>query len=261
MMLNETPTVKDQLQSLSNYVADLELEVDRLRRRDQYWIVEAGERLNRIAQRSQPPARVASSDASGDAAGDATASLAAIATWCQELRELLDDLRDPPGFVPQLDCVAEIQLRPLVEQIFRWQQRLAGAKHAVLHLELDSEYVVWFPVRLQHILENIVPNSIRYADQAKGEARVNLSFRVRPKSYEIDVTDNGVGIPDAQSKNMLDLGLRAGASRAEGVGVGLAVVKSLVERCCGLLVVSSGEGSGTKIQIELPRFEMGDYVE
>ncbi|MFO0902465.1 MAG: ATP-binding protein [Pirellulales bacterium] len=248
-MWKQMPTVKDQLRSLSNYVADLELEVDRLRRRDQYWIVEAGERLNRIAQRCRQPAV------------DATESLAAIATWCQELRELLEDMRDPPGFVPQLDCVAEIHLRPLVEQIFRWQQRLVGTKHTVLHLELDSEYVVWFPVRLQHILENIVSNSIRYADKEKGEARVSISFRVRPKSYEIDVADNGVGIPDEQSQVMLDLGRRASASRTDGVGVGLAVVKSLVERCCGQLVVSSDEGSGTRIQIQLPRFEMGDYVE
>jgi signal transduction histidine kinase len=253
-MLNEIPTVSDDLQSMSLYATELELEVDRLRRRDQYWMVEAGERLTQMTEAS----RLLVSDLPSETTSKRVAELAAS---CQELQGLLDDMRDPPGFLPLLDEVAEIPLRPFVEQIFRWQQRLSCAPHAVLREELDCEFAVWFPVRLRHILENVISNSLKYADRDKGEVRVGLSFRLRPKSYEIDVTDNGIGISDVQSARMLDLGCRAVSSRVDGMGVGLAAVKTLVERCCGTLTVTSDEKNGTNIHLVLPRYEVGDYVE
>ena len=42
-------------------------------------------------------------------------------------------------------------VRPLVEQVFRWQQRIEGAAAVVLRLELESDHLDWFPGRLRHI--------------------------------------------------------------------------------------------------------------
>ena len=186
--------------------------------------------------------------------------LAAIATSCRQLGELLHDLNDLPEYHPALDQVVAVALRPLAEQVFRWQQRLSGATNTVLRLDFETDHVVWFPARLRHILDNLMSNALRYRDPSKGETRVGLSLRVNPDGYELRLTDNGLGIPRDQADHVLELSHRAGPARAAGLGVGLAVVKLLVEQCCGSVSVASGERQGTSVIVVLPRYDLDDHV-
>jgi signal transduction histidine kinase len=243
-----------QLQLLMTYAAELELEVDRLRRRDQFLQHEAWghvKQLMRLCKQAGP-----------DSAPTAvSSSLAAIGDACGEFSEVLHDLNEPPGYHPAFDQVIDIAIRPLVEQVFRWQQRLRGANNAVLRLELEPDHIVWFPARLRHILDNLISNALRYRDPAKGEIRVGLALRVLKEGYELRFSDNGIGMPTDQTASMLELFYRAAPTRAAGLGVGLAVVKFIVEQCCGSVSVTSGAGQGTSITVMLPRYDLNDHVD
>jgi len=117
------------------YVADLELEVDRLRKQSQFVGQKVRETLKQIRQLC----------ASATRAGDAPAPRAQIEEAAAGLEAVLRDLQELPGYHPAHDQVIAIAIRPLAEKIFRWQQRLQGAPQAVLHLELEVEHVEWFP--------------------------------------------------------------------------------------------------------------------
>jgi signal transduction histidine kinase len=184
-----------------------------------------------------------------------------IGEQTRQFRALLHDLHDSPGYHPAFDQVVDIAVRPLAEQVFRWQQRLGGVPGAVLRLQLESEHITWFPARLRHILDNLISNSLRYCDAVKGEVRVGLSFKVRSSGYELQLSDNGLGMPADRSQGALDLFYRAAPARAAGLGVGLAVVKLLVEQCCGSIAITSGDSHGTIVTVLLPRFESGDHVD
>ena len=103
-------------------------------------------------------------------------------------------------------------------------------------------------------------NSLRYCDPEKGEIRVSLSVRTQPAGYELQLTDNGLGIPADQVDGMLELFYRAAPVRAAGLGVGLAVVKLLAEQCCGSVSVISGSGEGTTVTVRLPRYDTDDFI-
>lgn len=75
------------------------------------------------------------------------------------------------------------------------------------------------------------------------------------------MTDNGLGIPDDKALGMLELFYRAAPSRSAGLGVGLAVVKLLVEHSCGTLSVTSSEGLGTTVTVVLPRYDLDDHID
>jgi signal transduction histidine kinase len=249
-MQNGKQNPTSQLQALMAYSAALELEVDRLRRRDQFLQHEARDCIKRIARLCRPPSPAAPDN-----------PLATIDEACRQFSELLHDLREPPGYHPAFDQVVAIAVRPLAQQIFREQQRISGAGAAELRFELESEHVLWFPARLRHILENLISNSLRYRDSSKGEIRISLAVRTLPSGYELQLTDNGLGMPQDQSDGMLELFYRAAPARAAGLGVGLAVVKLLVEHCCGSVSVSGGDGLGTTVTVLLPRFDMDDHVD
>ncbi len=248
--LNEPIPSVSNVQLLLAYVADLELEVDRLRKLGQFVQHEVRATLKRIQLLCTDTARV----------GEALSPLAEIEQASKHLVAVLHDLQEMPGYHPAHDQVVAIAVRPLVEQVFRWQQRLQSAANVSLRLELESEHVEWFPARLRHILDNLLSNSLKYRDPAKVEWWVQLGVRVSPEAYEFRLSDNGVGLPPGKHGQVFELFYRAAPTRAAGLGVGLAVVQLLVEQSGGSLTVDSSEGQGTTIVAVLPRFDTDDYL-
>lgn len=232
------------------YVANLELEVDRLRKQSQIVQQVAWGALKRI----QPLC-------AGQGI-EPRQSLAEIEHAAVTLAEALRDLREPPGYHPAHDQVVAVAIRPLIEHVFRWQQRLYEAPEVMLRLELESEYMEWFPARLRHILDNLIANALRYRDSNKGEMRVTVGLRVSMNGYELRVSDNGVGSPQSEGGDALELFYRSSAGRAAGMGVGLAVARLLVEQSGGSLARDSNasEGQGTTFAVILPRYDVDDFL-
>jgi signal transduction histidine kinase len=225
------------------YVADLELEVDRLRKQGGFIRHEVRDGLRRVERLAAGPAD--------------PAELSAAVT---DLAAVLDDLHDPPGYHPAHDQVVPIAVRPLAEQVFRAQRRLTGNRPVSLRLDLTVDHVEWFPGRLRHILDNLFSNALRYRDPAKAEAWVLLGLRASDAAYEFRVLDNGVGMPTGVGLDAAELLSRAAPVRAAGIGVGLPVVRLLVEQSGGTLTVRSEEGRGTDFVLTLPRYDVADFL-
>lgn len=239
------PSSNDDL--LLAYIADLELEVDRQRKRGQVLkqeTLDAVDRIQAALRESNLPDEVSTR----------------ISLVTGQFTALLADLHEPPNFDPTRDQVAAIDVRPQIEQSFRWQQRLSGASHAKLHLELAVDSFNWFPARFRHIVDNLISNALKYRDPTKGESRVAITISRQADGTELRVTDNGVGMPWDEQTETFELFYRLLPIRYAGLGVGLAVVKLLVERSGGSLTVESGEGKGTNFIVALPRYNVGDYL-
>lgn len=235
--------------SVLTYVADLELEVDRLRKLTQLLQHESRQTVQKIKLACEAVAE----QGRGESVGE-------IAAATDDFSKLLKDIYDSTGYHPAHDQVVAIAVRPLVEQIFRSQQRLLSAPSATLHLDLTSEHVDWFPARLRHILDNLISNSLRYRDPTKGESRVSLTIRRSNDGYELRVSDNGVGMPWSKRAEAFELYHRAGPARAAGLGVGVAIVKLLLDQSGGSLTVESGEGQGTSFVAVLPYYTIQDHL-
>jgi signal transduction histidine kinase len=236
------------LRRLLPYIAGLELEVDRLRRHGRFVYQEMRGALEQIRALCQQ----------GEQTG--TASLEAVGQAVADLVKLLRELQDPPGYHPSHDQVVAISVRALAEHVFRLQQRLLAVPNVALRLDLESESIDWFPARLRHILDNLLGNALKYCDPGKAESWVLLGMRVSPEAYELRVCDNGIGLPPGDRDHLLDLFYRSSPVREAGLGVGLAVVRLLVEQSGGSLTLDSGEGQGTTFSVILPRYELEDYL-
>jgi signal transduction histidine kinase len=236
---------------LLGYVADLELEVDRLRRQGRFIEKRTTETLTRIVQFCNK-----------NGAQEPRASLAEIDTSARQLLEVVKDLHDSPGYHPVHDQVVAIAVRPLVEQVFRWQQRLTGAHDVSLRLEMKIDHVEWFPVRLRHILDNLVANALLHRDTAESKPWVVVEVQATEESYEVRVSDNGIGTPAGEERRVWELFYRTTPARIEGFGAGLAVVRLLVEQSGGkLLARPRDESRGSDFLLTLPKFDLLDYLE
>jgi signal transduction histidine kinase len=239
------PSSNDHM--LLAYVADLELEIDRLRKQGQFLRNAVGSGMKSIRT------TLASN-------GLPVESSTSMSLAVDELTAIMQDLEDPPGYDPAHDQVIAIPLRPLIEQVFRWQQRMSGASRAILHLEMSTESINWFPARFRHIVDNLISNSLKYRDPDKGESRVTVLLNHQAESIELRVSDNGLGMPWDKRSAAFELFYRSAPIRKAGLGVGIAVVKLLIEQSGGSLTVESGEGKGSSFIAVLPRYDVGDFL-
>jgi signal transduction histidine kinase len=164
--------------------------------------------------------------------------------------ELLDANRVLSGKVvlalAPLDLAAAVR-----EAALTLQTQGTTAEH---HVELDLE-PVWVngdPTRLQQVIGNLVENAAKYT-QAGGHIRV--STRVRDGMAELVVADDGKGIDAELLPRVWDVFVQGKVmNRAKGgLGIGLAVVKSLVEQQHGSVAVhSAGPQQGSTFTVRLP---------
>jgi len=105
---------------------------------------------------------------------------------------------------------------------------------------------------LERVLRNLIENALRYCP----EGRVVVGCRRQGAAVRIDVIDTGIGIPDTQLEAIFDefhqVG-NAGRDRAQGLGLGLAIVRRIMRLLGGSVEVESRIGRGSRFSVTLPQ--------
>ncbi|MEL6851682.1 MAG: ATP-binding protein, partial [Bacteroidota bacterium] len=130
-------------------------------------------------------------------------------------------------------------------------ESLAASKeiHYQLTIPDQPQLVAFDPDKLQKILTNLLSNAFKYTPE---EGQVDLQVTTDPESVKIAVSDSGMGIPEEQQAQIFDRFYRVEGSEVEGVGIGLALTKELVQLHEGHIDLESRIGKGTRIRVELP---------
>lgn len=115
------------------------------------------------------------------------------------------------------------------------------------------------PLRMRQVLANLLSNAIKFTPaggRITVRARAEAPREDAPGKIEVAVTDTGIGIPHDMLPALFhpfEQGDRFGRSRPEGLGLGLAIARSLTELHGGSVRVdSAGEGSGSTFVVSLP---------
>jgi signal transduction histidine kinase len=101
---------------------------------------------------------------------------------------------------------------------------------------------------------NILENAFRYSDCNE----IQVSVRNGRNNVQIAIKDNGKGIPKKDLRRIFDRFYRVDRSRSResgGSGLGLSIVKKIIERFDGTILVDSAPGKGTQFTINLPTTE------
>ncbi len=108
--------------------------------------------------------------------------------------------------------------------------------------------------QLNRVINNVVQNSLKYTDKEKPEINVHLSHD--GGQVKVQITDNGSGINRENLSRIFEQFYRGDVSRNSatgGSGIGLAIVKEIIEGHGGTVWAESEEGMGTSIFFTLPR--------
>jgi two-component system phosphate regulon sensor histidine kinase PhoR len=106
---------------------------------------------------------------------------------------------------------------------------------------------------LSIIIQNIVSNAVRYS-KPNGTISVSLAYH-NNQQYSLTVSDDGIGIPNDAKGSVFKKMFRADnarTSQAEGSGLGLYLVKLILDQIGGSIEFSSVEGSGASFTVHFP---------
>ncbi|SFE11211.1 ATP-binding protein [Spirosoma endophyticum] len=150
----------------------------------------------------------------------------------------------------------ELTLRPidmneLLERIR--EEIMITAKDRVLRIELgDVPPLTADPIMMLQLFTNLVSNAAKYT-QLKAEAIVRINGQQTDDELIYTVEDNGIGFDMKHAGKMFDLFKRLENARSyEGSGVGLAIVKRVVNRHNGKIWFHSEPGRGTTFSVSFP---------
>lgn len=174
-----------------------------------------------------------------------------IADAAQKLDQLVDELLE----LSRLGCLAHCPTSLAFEDLARdalgmLQGRIAERK-ARVEIEADMPNIYADPSRLRQVLENLIDNAIKFmGDQT--DPRVHIGSRPSESGPIFYVRDNGIGIDPSYHEKIFGLFTRADHG-TKGTGVGLAIVKRIIEMHGGRIWVESELGRGATLCFILPK--------
>ncbi len=159
----------------------------------------------------------------------------------------LSRLDGPDG--PQRDVVLQpVQLAPVIAQTLPLVERLAQQHGVGVQAPPSPLWVRADATRLKQVLVNLLTNAIKY-NRPGGTVRLDVATDAG--RVLLRVSDDGIGMTSAQQHLAFEPFNRAGAERdgVEGTGIGLTIVKALVERMGGRITVTSTPGVGSVFEV------------
>jgi PAS domain S-box-containing protein len=156
----------------------------------------------------------------------------------------------------------DVDLRRIVEQAVEAARPAADKRSIELHAQADSSpECSGDPQRLGQVVDNLLSNAIKFTPKG-GHVAVNLTDN--GDTAAIEVRDSGMGIPEEEQQHLFDRLYRAPSATASaipGVGLGLTIVKAIVDAHRGRILVESEPGAGATFRVELPIQPAHDDVE
>ncbi len=148
--------------------------------------------------------------------------------------------------------IRPLPLKGLINGLYDSHKPLAEEKNIKFVLKPVPEIKVSGDAgRLQQVFTNLITNSIKFTPP---EGEITIEVREEKSQVVFTITDTGCGIPDADLSSIFKQYFQVeGAGQQGGLGLGLSIVKAIVERLGGSVsVANNNNGSGCSFEVRLP---------
>jgi len=187
---------------------------------------------------------------------NAAEARAIIARQTRNLAHMMNDLLDVGRVIAGKILLARqpVNLAAVFERVHRTLQITQEAAGHELQVKVEEAWVDGDAVRIEQVMTNLVTNAIKYTPVGR---RIRITVGRQGDHAVFEVTDSGMGIPSNLLPHIFDLfvqGERTLDRRAGGLGIGLTLVRRLVELHGGTIEAASSD-AGSRFRVTLPAAE------
>ena len=167
------------------------------------------------------------------------------------MRRLIDDLLEYSRIESRTNVFAPVDMKKVMESTIKVLKAPIEESKADIRIE-PMPTISGDRSQMQQVMQNLISNSLKF----KGPDRplVNISAIDGKKEWTFSVKDNGIGLNTEYSDKIFQMFQRLhNQDQYPGTGVGLAIVKKIVERHGGRIWVESEEGKGATFSFTIPK--------
>lgn len=172
-----------------------------------------------------------------------------IAQNVSRMKSLVEDLLDLSALESGKELKVElVDVREITEAVLR---QVNASAHKI-NLRFDVESINADPKRLEQVLRNLLENALRYVPEGKS---IEVAWRKEGDKVALHVKDDGPGIAPKHQPRLFERFYRVDEARSRatgGTGIGLSLVKHIVQRHGGQVYVRSALGHGSEFVCEFP---------
>ncbi len=184
-------------------------------------------------------------------AADYRETIESTVAECERLSRIVDNLL----FVARVDAAREpiarkrFNARAAVEKIAEFYQTVADDHHVTITCSGNGQ-IYADPDLFERAVGNLLDNALRFTPE---NGSIQIALCQREADFEVAISDNGCGIAPQHLPRVFDRFYRAESSRgSDGAGLGLALVKSIVDLHGGSAIIESNLGRGTIVKLIFP---------
>lgn len=148
----------------------------------------------------------------------------------------------------------QFQVAPIVKRL---SEQFALKANKPVRFQIENEWgeqpVYADRFHLTHVIANLIDNAIKYSGE---EVEISIRLKRNERNLEIDIKDNGCGIPAKYQKQIFERFYRISKGNrhdVKGYGLGLSYAKEIIERHGGSIQVSSQENKGSIFTLLIPQ--------
>lgn len=178
-----------------------------------------------------------------------------IDSECDRLRRLIEDLLN----VSRIESGRSLQMKwttfaplPIIEKVIQAQHSFTDKHRITLTVDGSIPEILGDADKLDQIMTNLISNAIKYSP---GGGDITITVSLIEDRLRVEVQDQGIGIPAEKLPRIFEKFERvdnADTRQAGGTGIGLYLVRHLVERHDGWVWAESALGQGTRFIFEMP---------
>lgn len=139
-----------------------------------------------------------------------------------------------------------VDLNVLIDEIIR---SINAPRHIDININSQLPKVYGNYFRFQQLFQNLIMNAINYNDKETGI--ITIDFVEKENEFEFSITDNGIGISEKYQKKVFDIFTKLN-SNSRSTGIGLSIVKKIIDLYGGKISIKSQEKIGTTFYFTLP---------
>lgn len=175
-----------------------------------------------------------------------------IASNVKQMQMLMDDLLKLSKISRQDIEFMEIDLNKVIEEQLALLEKSLVDINATVKIDCTLPIVFSNYTLIGQCLGNLLSNAIAYSKPSPA-LEINISAKTMGNMIRLDISDNGIGIAENDLERIFNIFEHLSSSK--GTGVGLAIVKSAVEKMHGKISVVSELGAGSTFRLTLPKPE------
>lgn len=143
----------------------------------------------------------------------------------------------------------ELDLKEVIDEVLDTIAKQLKEANAIIDIDVDCKVVKFSRVNLKSIIYNLISNAVKYRSPHR-VPEVKVSCFVKDEEVVLKVSDNGLGIKDENKKKLFSMFKRF-HDHVEGTGIGLYIVKRIIDNSGGRVEVESEAGKGTTFTVFL----------